>query len=71
MVTYLPDEHGRSLDESEPGIVEEIIFISGRIPPGQIVVEHNVEAEAEGDDEERVPKEKHEERFQDLEHGLD
>ena len=65
----LADKHGGRLDEAEPGLVEENIFFLFRIRIN-FFVEENEEAEAEGDDEERVPGEEEEEGLHDPEeHG--
>ena len=65
----LPHEHGGGLDEGQPGGVEEVVF-GGGVDGADLVgvgvsVEHDVEAEAEGHDEEGVPEQEEEECLED------
>jgi len=53
-----PDEHGRCLDERQPGRIEENElwrFVVGRNVL-HVVVKHDVEAKTESSKEKRVPK---------------
>ena len=55
----LADEHGGSLDEREPGRVEEdvlVVLLLALVGVLGVVVKHDVEAEAERSKEEGVPE---------------
>ena len=61
------NEHRAGLHQGQPGVVEEGVVLSLR---GGALVQHDVEAEAEGDEEERVPEEEGSEGLEYLvEHG--
>ena len=66
----LPDKHGGGLDQGGPRPVEVLVLVlflkAVWIFDERVVVQHDVEAHAEGDEEERVPEEKEEEAVEDL-----